>query len=42
MKGHGLGVFGGLIEGPKWGFPKIRVTYFGVLIIGIPLFSVLY
>ena len=28
MKGHGLGVFGGLIEGPKWEFPKIRGNLF--------------
>ena len=26
----------------KWGFPKLRVPYFGVLIIGVLLFRVLY
>ena len=32
------------VEAPMtiWGFPKIRVPYFGVLRIGILLFRVLY
>ena len=37
-----LGVWGLGLCGPIWDFPKIWVPYFGVLIIRIILFRVLY